>query len=95
MVDAPMLKTTPLVVCALALPMIVWQAVSAQSKDGFSQIRVPMDGTFTESFSLLVIGAVLMGASSLASRVLPTKPSLESAARRSAAGQSLGRASSS
>jgi hypothetical protein len=75
-----MLKTTTLVVCSLALtlPVLVWQAVSAESVTGFSQVRVPMDGMDNESSSLLMIGVILIGASFLASRVIPAKPSLQS-----------------
>jgi hypothetical protein len=86
-----MAKTTTLVVCSLALtlPILLWQAVSAQSVDGLSQIRVPMDGMDTESSSLLVLGVLLIGASSLASRVMPAKPPLHSDVRMSADSNSL------
>lgn len=73
-----MFRTTTLVLCQLALtiPVLLWQALSAESLQSFRQIQVPIDRMDSESSLLLVVGAVLIGASSVASRMW-RKPSLQ------------------
>ena len=73
-----MFRTTTLVLCQLALtiPVLLWQALSAESLQSIRQMQVPIDRMDSESSLLLVVGAVLIGASSVASRML-RKPSLQ------------------
>ena len=70
-----MLRPTTLVwtSIALTLPVVHWQALSAES---IQRIQVPIDRMDSESSSLLVVGGILFGASCVASRML-RKPSLQ------------------
>ena len=70
-----MLRPTTLVWCSLALtlPVLLWQALSAES---IQRLQVPIDRMDNESSSLLVVGGILIGASCAASRML-RKPSLQ------------------
>ena len=61
-------------VIALAAPVLLWQAVAAESLNELAWIRVPMHRMDSESSTLLMIGCLLIGASSLARRVMGAKP---------------------
>ena len=70
-----MLRTTTLVWCSLALtlPVLLWQALSAESVESF-QRHVSVGQMDNESSLLLAVGGILIAASSVAGRML-RKPS--------------------
>ncbi len=65
-----------LVACCIALasPVLLWQAVAAEPLNELAWIRVPMHRMDSESSTLLMVGCLLIGASSLARRVMRSKP---------------------
>jgi hypothetical protein len=70
-----MSRPTTLVTLAivLAIPVLVWQAVSAEALNELAWVRVPMNGMNSESSTLLMIAGLLIGASCLARRAMREK----------------------
>ena len=62
-----------LVACAvaLAISMLVWQAVSAEALYGLAWVSEPMNRVDSESSNLLMVGGLLIGMSWVARRLRP------------------------